>query len=167
MSGKNIRSNCLFEREPFSFQLALSPVHENIIDPLLSVIFFHGDVIFVELRSENIIFLSAVVAGLMGGCDCPCRTYTTKRCVPTYKERWKNQSAIKTKYQYSDFPIKLTGTQIAFSPRTEVAFAKLRCRCEAVGFDDMKCTKHPAVVAKYVKVLSSSHRLNISSHHQA
>ena len=54
MSGKNIRSNCLFEREPFSFQLALSPVHENIIDPLLSVIFFHGDVIFVELRSENI-----------------------------------------------------------------------------------------------------------------
>ena len=28
-----------------------------------------------------------VVAGLMGSCDCPCRTYTTKRCVPTYKER--------------------------------------------------------------------------------
>jgi len=51
-----------------------------------------------------------VVAGLMGGCDCPCRTYTTKRCVPTYKER-----------------------------------------CEPVGFDDMKCTKHPAVVAKFVK----------------
>ena len=25
-------------------------------------------------------------------------------------------------------------------------------RCELVGFDDMKCTKHPAVVAKYVKV---------------
>ena len=29
----------------------------------------------------------SVVAGLMGSCDCPCRTYTTKRCVPTYKER--------------------------------------------------------------------------------
>ena len=33
------------------------------------------------------IFFIAVVAGLMGSCDCPCRTYTTKRCVPTYKER--------------------------------------------------------------------------------